>query len=121
MLRVLVLASALSLAVAGPLAAQSGGHHDHTSPAASSGSPSTEEFQKADMEMMQNMKVPYTGNPDVDFRTHMIPHHEGAVAMAKVALRHAKDESTRQMAQKIIDDQEREIGEMRAWLKANGH
>jgi uncharacterized protein (DUF305 family) len=120
MLRAGILASAIFIAAIGPVAAQ-GGHHDHASPASDGSAASTQEFRKADAEMMENMKVPYTGNPDVDFRTHMIPHHEGAVAMAKVALRHAKDESTRQMARKIIEDQEKEIAEMRQWLKANGH
>ena len=81
---------------------------------------STKDFKAADMQMMHNMSVPYTGNPDVDFRTHMIPHHEGAVAMAKVALTHAKDAETKAMAQAIIDDQEREIGQMKAWLKTKG-
>lgn len=79
--------------------------------------PSTVDFKKADMAMMHNMHVAYTGNPDIDFRTHMIPHHQGAIEMAKVALKHAKDASTKQMAQKIIDDQEKEIAEMQAWLK----
>jgi uncharacterized protein (DUF305 family) len=65
------------------------------------------------------MDVAYTGNPDIDFWTHMIPQHKGAVAMAKVALRHAKDPATKAMAQKIVDDQEKEIGEMEAWLKKN--
>jgi uncharacterized protein (DUF305 family) len=72
------------------------------------------------MAMMHNMHVAYTGNPDVDFRTHMIPHHQGAIDMAKVALKHAKDSATKQMAQKIIDDQEKEIAEMQDWLKKNG-
>ena len=72
------------------------------------------------MKMMQNMHVPYTGNADVDFRTHMIPHHQGAIEMAKVALKHAKDPETKRMAQKIIDDQEKEIAEMQDWLKKNG-
>ncbi len=81
---------------------------------------STKDFKAADMKMMHNMSVPYTGNPDVDFRTHMIPHHQGAVEMAKVALKHAKDPETKRMAQKIIDDQEKEIAEMRDWLKKNG-
>ena len=81
---------------------------------------STKDFKAADMKMMHNMHVPYTGNPDVDFRTHMIPHHQGAVEMAKVALKHAKDPETKRMAQKIIDDQEKEIAEMRDWLKKNG-
>jgi uncharacterized protein (DUF305 family) len=81
---------------------------------------STKDFKAADMQMMHNMNVPYTGNPDVDFRTHMIPHHQGAVEMAKVALKHAKDPETTKMAQKIIDDQEKEIAEMQDWLKKNG-
>jgi uncharacterized protein (DUF305 family) len=81
---------------------------------------STKDFKAADMQMMRNMSVPYTGNPDVDFRTHMIPHHQGAVEMAKVALKHAKDPETKRMAQKIIDDQEKEIAEMQDWLKKNG-
>lgn len=81
---------------------------------------STKDFKAADMQMMHNMHVPYTGNPDVDFRTHMIPHHQGAVEMAKVALKHAKDPETKKMAQKIVDDQEKEIAEMQEWLKKNG-
>jgi len=81
---------------------------------------STKDFKAADMQMMHNMHVPYTGNADVDFRTHMIPHHQGAVEMAKVALKHAKDPETKRMAQKIVDDQEKEIAEMQDWLKKNG-
>ncbi|WP_018262945.1 CopM family metallochaperone [Methylobacterium sp. WSM2598] len=82
--------------------------------------PSTKDFKEADMAMMHTMSVPYTGDTDVDFRTHMIPHHKGAIDMAKVALKHAKDASTKQMAQKIIDDQEKEIADMQAWLKQHG-
>ncbi len=81
---------------------------------------STREFKEADMRMMHDMAVPYTGDPDVDLRTKMIPHHQGAIDMARVALRHAKDPETKRMAQKIIDDQEREIAEMRDWLKRHG-
>jgi uncharacterized protein (DUF305 family) len=88
---------------------------------ASSDLASTKEFKEAHMAMMKNMHQPFTGNPDVDFRVHMIPHHQGAIDMAKVALKHAKDPDTKKMAQKIIDDQEREISEMRDWLKKNGN
>ena len=86
------------------------------------GSDSMKEFKAADMNMMKNMNAaPYTGNPDVDFRTHMIPHHEGAIAMAKVGLKYANDAETKRMAQEIIDDQEKEVADMQAWLKKNGH
>ena len=82
---------------------------------------STKEFKAADMNMMKNMDAaPYTGNPDIDFRTHMIPHHQGAIAMAKVALKYANDAETKRMAQKIIDDQEKEVANMQAWLKKKG-
>jgi len=81
---------------------------------------STKEFKEAHMAMMKNMHQAFSGNADVDFRVHMIPHHQGAVDMAKVALKHAKDADTKEMAQQIISDQEKEIAEMQAWLKKNG-
>jgi uncharacterized protein (DUF305 family) len=88
-------------------------------PAAADPAP-IKEFKEAHITMMKNMHQPFTGNPDVDFRVHMIPHHQGAIDMAKVALKHANDADTKKMAQKIIDDQEKEIAEMQAWLKKNG-
>ena len=81
---------------------------------------STKEFKAADMKMKNMDAAPYTGNPDIDFRTHMIPHHQGAIAMAKVALKYANDAETKRMAQKIIDDQEKEVANMQAWLKKKG-
>jgi uncharacterized protein (DUF305 family) len=81
---------------------------------------STKDFKAADMAMMHAMQLSYTGNPDVDFRTHMIPHHQGAIEMARVALKHSTDPETRKMAEKIIADQQSEIAEMRGWLKKNG-
>jgi uncharacterized protein (DUF305 family) len=84
-------------------------------------SQSTDEFKAANRDMMKNMNVPDTGNPDVDFRTHMIPHHQGAITMAKIVVKYAKDEDTKKLAQKIIDAQEKEVASMQAWLKKNGH
>lgn len=81
---------------------------------------STREFKVVDMTMMHNMNTPYSGNPDVDFRRKMIPHHQGAIDMAQVALQRAKDQETKKLAQKIIDDQQKEIAEMQDWLKKNG-
>ena len=72
-------------------------------------SDSTKAFKQADMDMMHGMGVEYTGNPDVDFRAKMIPHHQGAIDMAEVALKFATDPSTKAMAEGIIAAQEKEI------------
>ena len=83
-------------------------------------SPAVREYQVAHHKMMRDMAVPYTGDPDVDFRVQMIPHHQGAIDMARVALRHAKDPWTRQMAEGVIVEQQREIAEMQVWLAQRG-
>jgi uncharacterized protein (DUF305 family) len=67
--------------------------------------------------MMKNMMVPYTGDADVDFITGMIPHHQGAVDAAKVALQFAKDPDVLKLAQDIATAQEGEITFMQEWLK----
>ena len=117
--RSVILASLLLVAAIGPAAAQAP-HGHHGSAPSKADAPSTRDFKAADAKMMKDMAVPYTGDPDVDFRAHMIPHHEGAIAMARVALAHAKDPDSKVLAETIIKDQEREIAEMRAWLKARG-
>lgn len=64
--------------------------------------------------MMNDMHAPgYTGNPDVDFLTMMIPHHEGAVEMARLVLIHGKDPLTRRLAEEIIASQSAEIAAMK--------
>ena len=55
---------------------------------------------------------------DPEFLKMMIPHHEGAIEMAKVELEKGKDPELRKIAQQIIDAQEREISEMREQLAA---
>jgi uncharacterized protein (DUF305 family) len=79
-------------------------------------SESTGAFKQADMDMMKGMAVDYTGDADVDFRLKMIPHHQGAIDMAKVALEYAEDPDTKALAEAIIAAQEREIAEMQGWL-----
>jgi uncharacterized protein (DUF305 family) len=61
--------------------------------------------------------APYTSDPDRDFVTMMIPHHQGAIDMAKTLLLYGKDPQMRRLAQEIITDQESEIQLMRLWLK----
>jgi hypothetical protein len=95
---------------------KSHGTHNRTSP----DTPAVREYKAAHAKMMRDMDISFTGNPDVDFRRHMIPHHQGAIDMARVALRHAKDPWTRQLAEAVIIEQQREIAEMQAWLARHG-
>lgn len=62
----------------------------------------------------------YTGEPDRDFVTMMIPHHQGAIDMAKALLLYGKDPQMRRLAQEIIIDQQSEIQLMQLWLKQHG-
>jgi uncharacterized protein (DUF305 family) len=67
---------------------------------------------------MHNAK--YSGEPDHDFVTMMIPHHQGAIDMAKVLLLYGKDPQLGRLAQEIITDQQSEIQLMQLWLKQHG-
>jgi uncharacterized protein (DUF305 family) len=57
---------------------------------------------------------------DVAFMQGMIPHHQGAIDMARVVLEHGDDEATKALARRVIAAQEGEIAEMQAWLTKNG-
>ena len=68
--------------------------------------------------MNQGMaQAPMLGNPDHDFASMMIPHHQGAVDMAKVELLYGKDPAMRRLAQEIIVSQGSEIAVMQMSLK----
>jgi len=60
------------------------------------------------------------GMTPTDFQTafvcSMIPHHQGAVAMARVAQQYANDPWIKMFAQEIITTQQVEIRQMQAWL-----
>jgi len=66
--------------------------------------------------MQDAMHRPGTGNPDRDFALMMIPHHQGAIEMAKVELLYGTDPVLRRLAQEIVADQQSEINAMQLWL-----
>lgn len=117
--RTFALAAALaSLPV---LAFAQAAHQGHAMPAArASETAATKGYREANAKMHQAMNIPFSNDADADFVRSMIAHHQGAIDMAKVALQHAQDEQVRRWATDVVREQEREIGEMQAWLKQHG-
>jgi uncharacterized protein (DUF305 family) len=73
----------------------------------------------ANTKMHADMNVTMTGNPDVDIAKGMIPHHQGAVDMARIVLEYGTAPEIRAFAQGVIDAQEAEIAWMTEWLAKN--
>lgn len=99
-----------------------GAHAGHGTPVAATpgDSASTKAYRDANAKMHRDMDIPYSGDADADFVRGMIPHHQGAIDMAKIALAHGKDPEIRKLAEGVIRDQEKEVAMMRDWLKKNG-
>jgi uncharacterized protein (DUF305 family) len=62
-------------------------------------------------------EVSLVGKADTDFARMMIPHHQGAIEMAKVELQFGADPVLRRLAQEIIVTQQSEIDVMKLALK----
>lgn len=116
MLKHLILAASLTSPLPA-FAQEATGHEGHMM---GDKGPASMAFMEANDRMHQNMMMEYTGNADVDFIKGMIPHHQGAVEMAKIVLEHGTDPEVRKLAEGIIGAQEAEIQWMEDWLAKNG-
>jgi uncharacterized protein (DUF305 family) len=117
---VLLLAVALSASSAYAQQDHSGhgGQSGHGAASIAS-SPASKAYEAANAKMHQDMDVKFSGDADADFVRGMIPHHQGAVDMAKIVLQHGKDPDVKKLAQDVIASQEKEITWMKDWLAKN--
>ncbi|RIX99132.1 DUF305 domain-containing protein [Aureimonas ureilytica] len=122
MLKTLLLALAFAGMSLTSAEAQDARAHQHATmaPASPDGSPYAQATAAA-METMHAgmMSAPVTGDPDHDFLSQMIPHHQGAIDMAKAVLGSTEDPAIRNLAQSIITEQTYEITLMRSMLAAS--
>jgi uncharacterized protein (DUF305 family) len=113
----LVAAIALLFAAGGVVAQQS--MPSHGQHGTTNGAAATKAYEAASAKMHMDMAIKYSGDADKDFVAGMIPHHQGAIDMAKVALQYGKDPDLRKLAEEVIAAQSKEIAFLREWQKRN--
>lgn len=116
----LITAAILAIAFGQPSLAETAKPMTMDMSGTDSQSDATAAYKAAMNNMMTDMVIPYSGNPDVDFIRGMIPHHQGAVDNARIVLQYGKDPDVLKFAQSVIDAQEAEIKWMNEWLAKNG-
>ena len=76
-----------------------------------------ERVRKVMDDRFKDMKL--AGDPDKDFAALLIAHHEDLIVLARTQLEHGADEQLRRVAQKIIDEQQKQIAELKEWQVRN--
>ena len=125
MTRISLIVAATLLLTGGALAAECpapGGHDMMAMDMPMAGAAPADEAHTALMAGMDAMNADMmaggtAADIDVAFVCAMIPHHQGAIDMAKAELAHGDDPWVKEMAQKVIDAQTAEIAAMQEWLK----
>lgn len=80
-------------------------------------SPLSQSSPRPSNQMIPCQRGAMMGNIDGHFIEMMIPHHEGAIDMAKMALNRAKHPEIKVLARSIIEEQQREIDQMQGWYQ----
>lgn len=116
--KTLLISSLAAVGFAGWALAEQMDHSKMDMPmeASASDTASTKAFIEANARMHQDMAVKFSGDADIDFVKGMVPHHEGAVEMAKIVIQYGKDPDVRKLAEDIIKAQNTEIAWMKDWL-----
>lgn len=122
MIRLLSAAATAFMLVAAPALAQQSAHPpghamDH---AGGHGQMAKQDYMQAMQRMHQAMMAAEDPDPDRAFALKMIEHHRGGIAMSEVLEKHGDDAELKAMAQKSVEMQRKEIGELQAWLGRHG-
>lgn len=112
-----IIAATAALAAA-PAMAQQAQHQGHAN--MQHGQMAKQDYMKAMQDMHQKMMSADDMDPDRAFALKMIQHHQGGIEMARVVQQHGDDAEIKQMAQKMADEQRKDIAELQAWLDRHG-
>ena len=100
----------------GNSAANHGGVHNSASNSMNHNSmPMNSNMSGMDHGSMQSSPNAASQPYDLQFIDTMTNHHQGAIEMAEMALKKSNNAELKAFAQKIIDDQKKEIAQMKDW------
>ncbi len=119
----LIMAASLTLAGGAASAQQAGedhAKHGAAGAAGQHGQMAKQDYHAGMQRMHQAMMKAEDRDPDRAFALKMIEHHRGGIAMVDTLMKHGDDAELKRMAEKTKSDQQREIGELQAWLDRHG-
>ena len=77
-------------------------------------------FMAAEQQMKARMTSAVGASAEHTWAAKMREHHRGAVEMTEPHLAHFQDAELRQMAQRSLEMQRKDIGELETWLQGHG-
>ena len=116
---IVILAASVAL-IGGAAVAQQGQGQRQGQPAMQHGQTAMQDYMKSMQDMHQKMMSANDADPDRAFALKMIAHHQGGIDMARVVQQHGDDAEIKQMAQKTVEMQRKEIAELQSWLDRHG-
>jgi uncharacterized protein (DUF305 family) len=121
-MRLAILAAAAALVAAPAVAqpAQPAQPHGKMQHGSQHDQMAMKDYMAAMQRMHQQMMGRHDADADRNFALMMIEHHRGGIAMVDVLMKHGDDAELKRMAAKTKASQEKEIGELQAWLDRHG-
>jgi uncharacterized protein (DUF305 family) len=78
------------------------------------------EYMSAMKKMDAAMMAAKGSTPDATFARKMMAHHQGAIDMAQIELKHGMDTDAKRIAQQTIDENTKGKADLESWLKSHG-